>query len=66
MRLSGDRRSTVCAGQCRGSNSSEPGLLAAREHCDKRVTVGICVLFLNSTLFVLLSIVFSLSPSFTS
>lgn len=43
MRLSGDRRSTVCAGQYRGSNSSEPGLLTATKHCDKRVTVGICL-----------------------
>lgn len=41
MRLSGDRRSTVCAGQGRGS--SEPGPLTARKHCDKRVTVGICL-----------------------
>lgn len=41
MRLSGDRRSTVCAGQHRGSNSSEPGLLTATKHYDKRVTVGV-------------------------
>lgn len=43
MRLSGDHRSTVCAGQYRGSTSSEPGLLTARKQCDKRVTVGICL-----------------------
>lgn len=59
MRLSGDRRSTVWAGQYRGSNSSEPGLLTARASCDKRVTVGICLSvvsnshsFCSSLLFV--------------
>ena len=59
MRLSGDRRSTVWAGQYRGSNSSEPGLLTDRASCDKRVTVGICLSvvsnshsFCSSLLFV--------------
>lgn len=55
MRLSGDRRSTVCAGQCRGSNSSESGLLTAR----KRVTVGgfVSALLFNLALFVPLPLV---------
>lgn len=35
MRLSGDRRSTVCAGQHRGSTNSKPKLLTARKHFDK-------------------------------
>lgn len=62
MRLSGDRRNTVCAGQYRGSTSSEPGLLTVRKHCDKREWQWgfVCVLSPNPTLFVPLSLVFRL------
>lgn len=56
MRLSGDRRNTVCAGQYRGGNSTEPGLLTARKCCDKRLTVGICLCVVSeSSSFLFLS-----------
>lgn len=60
MRLSGDRRSTVYAGQYRGSNSSEAGLLTARKCRDKRERQWgfVCELFLDTALFVPLSLVF--------
>lgn len=47
MRLSGDRRSTVCAGQHTSSTSREPGLRTARKHCDRGVRAGICLCLVN-------------------
>lgn len=46
MRLSGDRRSTLCAGQHRGSTSSKPRLLTPIRELHWGF---VYVLFLNST-----------------
>lgn len=68
MRLSGDRRNTVCAGQYRGGNSTESGPLTARKRCDKRVTVGTCssVVSESRSFFFPLSLIHQLSLSFSN